>query len=336
MVLMACGDDGATTPDARPADATAVDAVNLMPQTLAETGLCMDAACMQISPDVYAYKPEYELWSDGATKRRWIYLPPGTKIDTSDMNYWQFPVGTKIWKEFTRDNVRVETRLIMRIGSGNTKADWYYVPYVWNQAQNATTAEPMGIPNANGTQHDVPSRFQCQGCHENLQPSRILGFGAVQLGYDNPDDTQLDLKRLIELDLVSNAPAGSAPYFAINGTDAENAALGYLHANCGHCHNATSSVQGNTPMQLRLNVPVEHENGQIQPPLTPTYMTTLNKNGNPIANRTTIVVPGNPDNSIMIYRFESTNTTEHMPALGSELIDDDGRKALRDWITTVQ
>ncbi len=333
VVLMACGDDGATTRSDASIDSNLLppDANPLMPQTLAETGLCMDEACAQISPDVYAYTPQYELWSDGATKKRWIYLPPGTTINTSNMDFWEFPVGTKVWKEFTRDNVRVETRLIMRVAANGTKSDWFYMPYVWNQGQNATTGEPMGVPNANGTQHDVPSRFQCQGCHENLVPSRVLGFSAIELDWNNPDDAQLDLQKLIDLGKLSANPTGSAPYFPIPGTQTEVAALGYMHANCGHCHNASSSVQGNTPMQLRLTVDKLGTAAQ-----TPTYTTAVNVGGNMIGGLSKIVAPGMPDKSIMIYRFESTNPTEHMPALGSEKIDDTAQATLRAWITNLQ
>jgi hypothetical protein len=331
VVLMACGDDGTTaTPDAKLADAS-VDATNLMPATLAETGLCIDAGCTQISPDVLAYKPQYELWSDGATKRRWIYLPPNTTINTSNMDFWEFPVGTKVWKEFTRDNIRVETRLIMRVAENGTKSDWFYIPYVWNAAQDATTGEPMGVPNANGTEHDVPSRFQCQGCHENLQPSRVLGFSAIELDWDNPDDAELDLQKLVDLGKLSAPPTGTSPYFPIPGTANEKEVLGYMHANCGHCHNASSNVQGNTPMQLRLNV---GSLGTVD--ATPTYTTAVDVTGNMIGGFSKIVAKGEPDQSIMIYRFESTNTTEHMPALGSEVIDDTARMALRTWITNLQ
>ena len=57
------------------------------------------------------FSPQYPLWSDGAAKARWIYLPPGTAIDTSDPDDWTFPVGTRFWKEFTFNGRKVETRL---------------------------------------------------------------------------------------------------------------------------------------------------------------------------------------------------------------------------------
>lgn len=59
------------------------------PATLAGTGLFADAAA-----GVFPFEPQYPLWTDGARKRRWIALPPGTAIDASDVDHWQFPVGT--------------------------------------------------------------------------------------------------------------------------------------------------------------------------------------------------------------------------------------------------
>ena len=66
----------------------------------AARGLYSDWATKTVASGVRQYDPGLHLWSDGASKTRWIYLPPGTKIDTTDMNEWTFPPGTKIWKEF--------------------------------------------------------------------------------------------------------------------------------------------------------------------------------------------------------------------------------------------
>ena len=90
----------ATAPSSPPAQLSAV------PARLTETGLYADLRADALAPGVLPYRPQFELWSDGASKRRWISLPPGTRIDTSDMDSWQFPEGTKLWKEFSRDNVR--------------------------------------------------------------------------------------------------------------------------------------------------------------------------------------------------------------------------------------
>lgn len=341
-MLIACGDakvlPDAPAIDTPPADLCAtVDSKNA--PTLLESCLCVDAGCAQIAPGIQAYRPRWELYSDGATKKRWIYLPPGTQLDTSDMDFWQFPVGTKLWKEFTRDNVRVETRLVARIGAGDTSADWFYVAYVWNAAQDATTAEAFGVPDANGTPHDVPGRADCKTCHDNTQPARVLGFSALQLDFDNPNADELDLAGLVGANQLSAPPAAPTTpgaYFPLPGnTTVEQPALGYLHANCGHCHNPSSKIymDNGVVMQLRLTVGTL---GSLA--TTPAYATTIGIAGTTggVDGIKTLVTAGMPDQSQVIKRFESTNDAVRMPDIGTEVMDPVGRTTLRDWITNLQ
>ena len=277
LVAAACGHDHPmANADAAYMDAPidAPDPNN--PATLFDTGLCVDRACTQISTSVTPYTPQFVLWADTASKRRWYQLPAGTHIDTTDMDHWEFPVGTKFWKEFTRDDgngheVRVETRFIMRIGNDDTQASWFYVPYEWNATNDDTTAQPNGVMNADGTPHDIPSRSQCRSCHENVKPTRILGFGAIQLDWANPTVGEDDLASLVAKGTLTQNPAGSAPYFPVPGNATAKAALGYLHANCGHCHNPTSSeYSAGIVMQLRLTVGTL---GTVA--ATPTYTTAV-------------------------------------------------------------
>ena len=99
----------------RRAIAAAPDAPPLVaPPSLAGTGLYRDGMVGTIEPGNRPFSPQYPLWSDGATKRRWIHLPDGSRIDVSDPNEWQFPIGTKVWKEFSFAGRKVETRFIWR------------------------------------------------------------------------------------------------------------------------------------------------------------------------------------------------------------------------------
>jgi hypothetical protein len=345
-LLVACGDPNAH-PDASIDSERSGDLIDAMidtppidpnnPPTLFDTGLCVDAACTQIAPGIRAFTPQFQLWSDSATKKRWIYLPPGTQIDTSNMDFWQFPVGTKLWKEFTRGTTRVETRLVMRIGAGNTNNDWFYVAYVWNAAQNATTAEPFGVLDANGTEHDVPGRILCRQCHDNTQPSRVLGFSAIQLDWDNPDANEYDLQALVAANLLTNQPpssGGVGGYYPVPGNITEKPALGYLHANCGHCHNPNSRVYTDNMMirmQLRLTVGTLTSVGT-----TPAYTTAVNQNAQlMVGGLMKIVTPMQPSQSALFFRFQSTNPAERMPAVGSEMMDPTGETTLRDWITNI-
>ena len=105
------------------------------------------------------FLPRFELWSDGATKRRWMRLPPGTQIDTKDPDSWQFPNGTRFWKEFTRDGVRVETRFLQKVR--DAPEDWVAGGYLWNDDQSDATLSTAGAVDALGTGHDVPAAGRC-------------------------------------------------------------------------------------------------------------------------------------------------------------------------------
>ena len=50
-----------------------------------QTGLYSDIASGTFAADVRPFEPKYVLWSDGATKRRFIRLPACAQIDTTDM-----------------------------------------------------------------------------------------------------------------------------------------------------------------------------------------------------------------------------------------------------------
>jgi hypothetical protein len=341
-IAAGCGDNNAGPGvDAPKIDAPKIDAPpDADPlETLAGTGLCADAACMQINAGILEYEPRFQLWDDTAVKRRWIYLPPGTKINTSNMDHWVFPVGTKLWKQFTRDSTRVETRLIMKVLDDDTAPGaWFYAAYQWNAAQNTTMLVTERVLNANGTQHDIPSRLDCRsGCHERLV-SRVLGFDAIQLDYPatGAPTGLTDLADLVGANLLSVAPAGAAPYFPLPGDNEDKAALGYLHGNCGQCHNPTSDVSmGKATIDLRLRTTML---GSVE--ATPAYTTTVGVDaGIPYTEGATtytkLIIKGNPAQSAVIGRMNSMSSIRFMPPIAVETVDPAGQAALVPWIMTL-
>jgi len=233
----------------------------------------------------------------------------------------------------------------MRIGAGTTAQSWFYVSYAWNNTQTDTTAVPAGVTNANGTQHDIPSRSACKGCHENFVPTRVLGFGAIQLDHAAVNSGDTTLASLVAANTLTTNPTppttSGAPYFPIQGSDAQKAGLGYVFANCSHCHNPTSSVHNNVPMELRMTVATVG-NKLASPP----YLTAVNHYANqPTGHVTTdcvdamnlaaecIIKSGDHANSDMMFHFNApVNTGAHMPQLGSEMIDPLGVITLNAWI----
>jgi hypothetical protein len=322
-----CGDggagdaDGATIDAAAIADAAAVDADLLRPDRLEDTGLYADFAGGVLADGVRGYTTEHVLWADGATKQRWIWLPPGSTIDTSDMDYWVYPEGTKVWKEFTRDGVRVETRYLSKLPGGG----WYAMAYAWNPAQDATAAVPAGATDALGTAHDIPKEGDCGKCHDR-GPDWVLGFSAIQLDHTLAGVT---LDTLVSESLLSDPPDGTAPFFTIPGDPTTAQALGYLHANCGGCHNPRGDVRDVVPLELRLEVARLDDVSN-----TPTYQTAVDQDTalTPMGGLTKLVASGDPSMSIVHDRM-SRRDMRQMPPLASSDVDAAALAIIDAWIS---
>lgn len=289
--------------------------VGQLPARLSETGLYQRPGV--IAGDLLAYRPAFELWADGADKRRWLRLPAGAVIDTSDMDAWQFPAGTQVWKEFAEGGRPLETRVIEKVGPGAT--DWAAVTYVWREDEEDAEAAVAGYLDVRGSQHDAPGAGECLACHGG-RASFVLGVSAIQLS-QAAGPGEVDLARLTELGLLSDPPARTP---SIPGDDVERAALGYLHANCSHCHNQSRPASELAPcmdpdnsMDLFLSVA---DLGSVAE--TGAYRTVVGHQ----------VVPGHPEDSELIERASTRTIFYRMPPLGSERVDPTGVEVLERWI----
>jgi hypothetical protein len=224
------------------------------PARLSETGLYEAGSTSAIRAGNVAYSPQYPLWSDGAAKRRWLYLPPGTSIDAARPDEWDFPPGTRLWKEFEHDGRPVETRLIERLADGR----WRFAAYVWDASgRDAVLAPSAGVralpvAAAPGGRYMVPGEADCRACHEGAAVP-VLGVGALQLSpardplaphAEARAAGDVDLDALVARGWLRNLPPRmlqEPPRIAAPSPEGR-AALGYLHGNCGHCHNDTAAA----------------------------------------------------------------------------------------------
>lgn len=282
--------------------------------------------------DKLLFTPQYPLWTDGASKRRWIRLPAGAVIDAREVDVWEFPVGTQLWKEFAFGGKPVETRYMVR-----TAAGWHYATYVWNaDATEATLAPRAGAASveiAPGVRHRIPSEGDCRACHAGA-PTSVLGFSALQLSPDRdpnaphaevPGPGSIDLLELVARDLVRGLPAAmlSAPP-RIPGPPVERAALGYLHANCGGCHRS-DGVLATVGMDLTASVAAP---GAAK-------RTTIAQPSSHLSPHMRIA-PGDPQHSVVVERMSSRDPRHQMPPLGSQLVDAEANELLSTWITNLR
>lgn len=309
-------------------------AVQSAPQHLADTGLYADFATKTLAPDVHPFSPQYALWSDGATKRRWIRLPPKKRIDATNPDAWIFPVGTRFWKEFAFGR-RVETRLIERQANG----EWFFATYRWNEDESDAVLVPeTGVRHVAesrpGVPYDLPGVVECRACHESGLAT-ILGFSALQLSSDRdpnalhaiaPDPGSLDLDELLRRGWIRGLPKAIATHAprVRAATPTERTALGYLHANCSNCHNSQSLIAN-----LGLSFVVRADG-------TPdTLATAVGQPSHYHPTGTTIerhIVPGNPDASLVMARISNRGNVRQMPPMDSHLADADAIALLSRWI----
>ena len=318
-------DNGVTTPVA--------------PALLSETGLyAAGEGTMAIDPRNRPFSPQYPLWTDGAAKQRWIQLPAGRAIDATNLSKWDFPVGTKFWKEFSFDGRKVETRMLWRVSVER----WVFASYAWNETQTDATLTPeSGIPNiveiAPGKRHTIPGLADCRACHDSAR-TEILGFNALNLSDDrdpNAPHAETLTRGMITLNTLTRekllTPARrelvtSPPRVAASSPEAR-AAIGYLSTNCGNCHNRESSLAS-----LGLNLKYE-----VTEQCAPALATTAGIRGHWVVpehqDESRLINPGKPESSAVVRRVKSRRPISQMPPLGSVVVDNQGLELLTKWIS---
>ncbi|MSU90778.1 hypothetical protein GE300_14335 [Rhodobacteraceae bacterium 2CG4] len=306
------------------------------PADLAATGLYSDPAAQTVDPAHIAFAPQYPLWTDGALKRRWISLPPGTAIDATDTDIWNFPVGTRLWKEFSFDGRKVETRYMERQADGS----WLFATYGWSaDGQTAPLVSERGranaYPLAGGAAHAIPGVADCRVCHLS-GPVAVLGFGARQLATDEPaagpgDGAPNPVLRKLAADGLLAGLDPRAIAARPGGTRLERAALGYLHGNCGHCHNAQGPL-AKLGLDLRQSAADPHAG-----PKATTLGVPLKSPPPGLAPGTVArVAPGRPDLSALPQRMASRWPLLQMPPLGTALADAEAVEMINRWIAETE
>jgi len=306
---------------------------------LALTGLYSDFATKAITPGNLMYSPQYPLWSDGAGKKRWIYLPPKRTIDATRVDDWVFPIGTKLWKEFSFGK-RVETRYLEKVAKGV----WTFATYVWNEdVSDAVLVPDRGLPNnyeiAPGVRHDIPGVIDCKACHEGQGRDVVLGFNALQLSPDRDANApnaepvtpeMINLKDLVIQGRVAHLPSRfvKEPPVIAAALPRARAALGYLHANCGGCHNSTDPL-ASVGMILKRSLEGTSQSAQLETVIGHKSKYQIPELASDSSYR---ILAGDPLRSTIVYRMGSRNPARQMPPLGTKIVDKKALALITLWI----
>ncbi|HKQ62784.1 MAG TPA: hypothetical protein VJS92_15945 [Candidatus Polarisedimenticolaceae bacterium] len=282
---------------------------------------------------ILPYAPQYPLWSDGAAKARWIYLPERATIDVSDAAAWSFPIGTKFWKEFSFGGRKVETRMLWRAGA----EEWIFATYLWDELQTDAVLAPQdGVPDfveiAPSKHHSIPAVSDCLTCHAAGR-TPVLGFNMLQLSDDRdplaPHAEPLGPGMVTLSSLEAEARLDPArPEWVTDPpriqavSPRERAARGYLAANCGGCHNPEGPL-------ARLGLALSHTPGALA---TAENIAGRFRIPGAELGSTRRLAPGDPAHSSILYRMRSRRPSSQMPPLGTVIADDEAAGLVERWI----
>ena len=295
------------------------------PASLVCTGLYADVASKTLAPGVEAYAPAVPLWSDGASKQRWIGLPAGTKIDNTNPDEWIFPVGTKLWKEFSKDGKRVETRLWQKVSAtfwverdvrverrrvGGHALGRRRHPVGHGHVPHPHERRVPEVPPRSHRSHPrVRSGAAGHGgsAGHDARPARRRGAAHVA----PEDDDARDRRR-------RNALAAPA--------------LAWLHVNCGTtCHNRNSNATAwSTGMFLRLDpTALDGRSSKGFDALTTTIGVAETSPNWPGRTR---IVAHDPAHSLLYQLISHRGTGNQMPPIATSVVDEADIPLVAAWI----
>jgi uncharacterized repeat protein (TIGR03806 family) len=293
---------------------------------------------------VLPYDLNTPLFSDYASKYRFVWMPPNSSADYNEESTFDFPPGTVFAKTFAfpidghpGKEKLIETRLLI-----NTNSGWVALPYIWNDRQSEATLQlvpdpvPVHFTDKSGTVHDftyqIPNVNECRQCHDRDKSLQPIGPKARNLNKDfsYPDGKANQLTRWTQAGYLRGAPSTDAAPRAPVWNDPASAslqqrALAYLDNNCAHCHQPSGSA-GYTGVDFRLN----HFD-----PLHAGFCKHPNSAGN-MDGRQHDIVPGDADNSILIFRLASTAPKVMMPQIGRATVHNEALALLRSWIAHLE
>jgi len=251
-----------------------------------------------------------------------------------------FPIGSVLIKTFAYLNNNgpleaelLETRLLI-----NTNDGWKAISYVWSEDQTdakraiAGATIPTKFVNSSGEiiniRYRAPNQNQCKECHQLKKVMTPIGPKARNMDklvqYKTGEMNQLVYWAALGW-INENLGSSSISNYADLNAVLEDRARAYLDINCGHCHIPGGSAD-TTGLYLNYTEQGKERIGIYKKPVAA---------GRASGNLKYSIVPGHPNDSILLYRMKSLDPGIMMPESGRALSDEIGIKLISDWIDTL-
>jgi uncharacterized repeat protein (TIGR03806 family) len=312
------------------------------PKTLSSWNL-FQGKLSQMKPNdgVVPYELNTPLFTDYASKRRFVWMPKGQAAAYKADDTFDFPKGTVLVKSFSYPDAQrerlIETRLLV-----NTNDGWIALPYVWNAAQSDAvldmTADPVEVTWAKpdggnyAIHYSIPNANQCKECHDQNKVTGPIGPKARHLNrdVDYAEGRFNQLAYWTKVGYLKGAPdaarVAKQPVWndASTGT-LEARARAYLEVNCAHCHSPNGAAS-NTGLYL----------SDLQTdPMRMGFCKTPVATGKASADMLFDAVRGHPEVSIILHRMNSEEPKIMMPEIGRTVTHKEGVELVRQWLASL-
>ncbi|HTV19502.1 MAG TPA: PQQ-dependent sugar dehydrogenase [Polyangiaceae bacterium] len=314
-----------------------------LPAQLSGTGVFDDVAALVPAATLLPYAVNNPLWSDGASKRRWVALPEGGTVGFVDAGAWTFPAGTVFVKHFElalderapEQRRRLETRVLVAGADGV----YYGASYKWNAEgtdaelllESQTEAIEVTRPDGSTRRQEYfyPGPTDCSTCH-NARAGYVLGVRAAQLNGEmvypatgqraNQLWTWSELglfDRRLEENEVRALPALAA--LDDESRSVEDRVRSYWDSNCSMCHGTIPGMRAT--WDARFQTPLGSQGVVLGP--------SVGTEG------AFVVVPGDVEASLLVERDRTTDPNRRMPPLGRTQTDAAYIALLERWVRSL-
>jgi uncharacterized repeat protein (TIGR03806 family) len=334
VALVGCGDNVSD-------ESCAIDGA--MCKHLSSWNLFDDIAAQQPAAGVIPYDLNTPLFSDYATKDRFIRLPEGQQAHWTADGVIDLPVGSVLVKTFSYLHDRrdaslgkdlIETRVLVHGESG-----WHGSSYLYGDSRDDAQLAIAGAIVDTSWIHDdgsqrtnsyvVPNQNQCKNCHaehdsvltplgpkaRHVQPERLQALVDAGALADAPPADQWPTP-IVSLDYAGHTPTGTL----------DQRARQWLDINCSYCHNPKGAAR-TSGLFLDWDETDMAKVGLCKSPVA---------TGRGSGGLSYDISPGQPDQSIIVFRMSSTEPEIRMPELGRNLVHEEGVALVREWIGAMQ
>lgn len=256
-------------------------------------------------PEAVPYEVQHALWSNGAGKQRYVWIPEGETIDSSG-DPWIYPEGTRFYKTFTWEGENVETRVIEK-----RDGRWLGGVYLW-EGDDAylTDGTRIELTLPDGSWYALPGETSCFDCHEATRGDEWpRSFLPHILG-----DSELDA-------FAGSFSEDPGPAPVIEGDETEQWVRGYLDVNCGFCHQP-EGLTGRTTV-LTFDLRYDADLSGLDEQVAQYYEANPN-----LDNGKLLIDPEKPEESVLVQVMEE----DEMPYVGVWTADTEAIAILQEWI----